>query len=64
MVGIDKVYFTDFRIAKRLKKIKKSNAFHGKLVLIPCQYGDGKTFLFQKKKNRLIFHCQLVELQN
>jgi hypothetical protein len=37
--------------------------FTGKLVIVPCNYCDGKTFLYFQRQNRIQIQCRVVELR-
>jgi len=37
--------------------------FSGKIVLIPWNYGDGRSFIYFRKKNKIQVQCRILELK-
>lgn len=62
MVGIDRAYLTSRENREIILKKERNSGFRGSILIVPYRYGDGRTFIFEKKENRLVVHCKILEV--
>jgi hypothetical protein len=63
--GTKSGYFTGDKIDTVYgeSKIKNVKTYTGRISIIPCSYGDGKTFIYFARKNKIQVHCNVIELK-
>jgi hypothetical protein len=63
LVGIAGNDLTDEKTAGQYRKAEAGTVFEGRIKLVPYKYGDGPSYNYFPKTNRLIFHCLVLELR-
>lgn len=63
LVGITANDLTDGKIAGQYRKAEIGSAFVGRIKLVPYKYGDGPAYNYFPGTNRLVFHCQVLDLR-
>ena len=64
LIGISKDKFTDKELARKINKSKLGSLFKGEIEIIKFSYGDGLSFNYFKKKNRVQVHCKILSLED
>lgn len=63
LVGISDKDYTDTPLADLYHASRSGTVFDGRIRLIPYLYGDGPTYNYFQKTNKLLFHCVVLQLK-
>jgi hypothetical protein len=62
LIGVSKDDYTDEKTAEVFNSAPAGTRFTGSVVLIDYPYGDGPTYNYHVKTNRLHIHCRIQTL--
>lgn len=63
LVGISKENYTRKEVMDFYRGLPDGAALSGSARLIPYKYGDGSTYNFIRNENKLIIHCEVLNLK-
>jgi len=63
LVGISDKNYTDTPTADLYHASRAGTVFEGRIRLISYPYGDGPTYNYFQKTNKLLFHCVVLQLK-
>jgi hypothetical protein len=62
MIGISKEEYSGKKDRGVFHSIKKNSEFHGEIVIIKYAYGDGPSYNFNARENKIIVHCRIINI--
>ena len=63
LVGISDKDFTSDAMERSFFSRGRGRPFSGRVAVVSYKYGDGAGTMYNRKENRLLIHCQLLEIR-